>query len=129
MRSYQTAKLAVTTWIYGLAHRWAGRGVTANLLDPGIVKGQLGEQYEGPALMGIMMSHVIPFFVATGMQKGSKQYVRLAADPTLANVSGTYFVKGREQKKGSSPLTLHPAIRSGIAEMAEAWAAPFLRGR
>ena len=41
MRSYQTAKLAVTTWIYGLARRWAGRGVTANLLDPGIVKGQM----------------------------------------------------------------------------------------
>ena len=34
MRSYQTAKLAVTTWIYGLARRWAGRGITANLLDP-----------------------------------------------------------------------------------------------
>src|SRR5262249_30138901 len=37
---YQTAKLAVTTWIYGLARRWADRGVTANVLDPGIVKGQ-----------------------------------------------------------------------------------------
>ena len=34
MRSYQTAKLAVTTWTYGLARRWAGRGVTANLLNP-----------------------------------------------------------------------------------------------
>jgi NAD(P)-dependent dehydrogenase (short-subunit alcohol dehydrogenase family) len=40
MRSYQTAKLAATTWIYGLARRWAGRGVTANVLDPGIVKGK-----------------------------------------------------------------------------------------
>jgi len=129
MRSYQTAKLAATTWIYGLARRWAGRGVTANLLDPGIVKGKLGEQYEGPALMGVMMSHVIPFFVATGMHKGSRQYVRLAADPTLANVSGMYFVKGKEQQKGSSPLTLDPAIQNGIDEMAEAWAAPFLRGR
>jgi NAD(P)-dependent dehydrogenase (short-subunit alcohol dehydrogenase family) len=50
MRSYQTAKLAVTTWIYGLARRWAGRGVTANLLDPGIVKGKSGsEHFEGPA--------------------------------------------------------------------------------
>src|SRR5262249_42420728 len=34
MRSYQTAKLAATTWIYGLARRWAGQAVTANLLDP-----------------------------------------------------------------------------------------------
>jgi NAD(P)-dependent dehydrogenase (short-subunit alcohol dehydrogenase family) len=82
MRSYQTAKLAVTTWTYGLARRWAGRGVTANLLDPGIVKGKSGsEHFEGPPLMRILMSRVIPFFVATGMQRGSQQYVRLAADP------------------------------------------------
>jgi NAD(P)-dependent dehydrogenase (short-subunit alcohol dehydrogenase family) len=68
MRSYQTAKLAVTTWVYRLARRCAGRGVTANLLDPGIVKGKSGcEQYQGPALTGVLMSRVIPFFVAAGM--------------------------------------------------------------
>ena len=129
MRSYQTAKLAVTTWVYGLARRWAGRGVTANLLDPGIVKGQMGEQYQGPALMGALMSHVIPFFAAAGMQRGSEQYVRLAADPMLANVSGAYFVSGREKKQGSSPLSLDPAVQQRINDAAEAWAAPFLPAR
>src|SRR5262249_57945416 len=60
MRSYQTAKLAVTTWIYGLARRWTGRGVTANLLDPGIVKGKSGSgHYEGPPLIWILMTHVV----------------------------------------------------------------------
>jgi len=29
------------------------------------------------------MNHVIPFFVAVGMERGSEQYIRLAADPTL----------------------------------------------
>ena len=129
MRSYQTAKLAVTTWIYGLARRWAGRGVTANLLDPGIVKGQMGEQYQGPALMGVLMSHVIPFFVAAGMQRGSQQYVRLAADPALANVTGTYFVSGQEKKQDSSRLSLDPAVQKRIDDAAEVWAAPFLPGR
>ena len=129
MRSYQTAKLAATTWIYGLARRWAGRGVTANLLDPGIVKGQMGEQYQGPALMGVLMSHVIPFFVAAGMERGSKQYVRLAADPALANVSGTYFVSGQENKEGGSPLSLDPAVQKRINDAAEAWSTPFLRSR
>jgi NAD(P)-dependent dehydrogenase (short-subunit alcohol dehydrogenase family) len=108
MRSYQTAKLAVTTWIYGLARRWAGRGVTAN-----------------PALM----SHVIPFFAAAGTQRGSRQYVRLAADPALAAVSGTYFVGGKEKNEGGSRLPLDPAIQKRIDDAAEAWAAPFLRGR
>ena len=129
MRSYQTAKLAVTTWVYGLARRWAGRGVTANLLDPGIVKGQMGEQYQGPALMGALMSHVIPFFVAAGMQRGSQQYVRLAADPALATASGTYFVSGKEKKQSSSPLSLDPAVQQRIDDAAEAWATPSLPGR
>jgi retinol dehydrogenase 14 len=130
MRSYQTAKLAVTTWTYGLARRWAGHGVTANLLDPGMVKGKSGsEHFDGPPLMGVLMSHVIPFFAAAGMEKGSQQYVRLAADPALAAVSGRYFVRGREKKPGSSPLSLDLAIQQRIDDAAEAWAAPFLPGR
>jgi NAD(P)-dependent dehydrogenase (short-subunit alcohol dehydrogenase family) len=129
MRSYQTAKLAVTTWVYSLACRWAGHGLTANLLDPGIVKGQMGEQYQGPALMGVLMSHVIPFFAAAGTERGSQQYVRLAADPSLATVSGTYFVSGKESKEGSPPLSLDPAVQKRIDDAAEAWATPFLRSR
>jgi NAD(P)-dependent dehydrogenase (short-subunit alcohol dehydrogenase family) len=127
MRSYQTAKLAVTTWTYGLARRWAGRSVTANVLDPGIVKGRSGsEHFEGPVPMRILMSHVIPFFVAAGMETGAKQYVRLAADPALASVSGRYFVSGKEKKQGSSPLTLDPGVQERIDDAAEEWAAPFL---
>ena len=130
MRSYQTAKLGATTWIYGLARRWAGRGVTANVLDPGIVKGKSGsEHFEGPAPIRILMSDVIPFFAAAGMERGSKQYVRLAADPALANVSGMYFVSGKEKKAGSSPLSLDPAVQKRLNDAAEAWAAPFLRSR
>jgi len=63
------------------------------------------------------------------MQKGSQQYVRLAADPTLATVSGTYFVKGEEKKQGSSPQSLDPAIQQRIDDAAEAWATPFLSRR
>ncbi len=129
MRSYQAAKLAVTTWIYGLARRWAGRGVTANVLDPGIVKGKFGEQFEAPAPIRMLMNHVIPFFVAVGTERGSEQYVRLAADPTLVQVSGRYFVSGKEKKEGSSPLSLDPVVQQCINDAAEAWAAPFLRGR
>jgi hypothetical protein len=79
--------------------------------------------------MGILMSHVIPFFVATGMHRGSQQYLRLAADPALATVSGRYFVRGKEKKEGSSPLSLDPAIQQRIDDAAEAWATPFLRGQ
>jgi NAD(P)-dependent dehydrogenase (short-subunit alcohol dehydrogenase family) len=126
MRSYQTAKFALTTWTYGLARRWAACGVTANLLDPGMVKTEMGEQFEGPAPLGLMMNRVIPFFAAVGKERGSEQYVRLATDPPLASVSGTYFVSGKEKKEGGSPLTLDRAVQRHIDEVAEGWAAPFL---
>ena len=129
MLSYQVAKLAVTTWTYGLARRWAGRGVTANVLDPGMVKSEIGEQFEGPAPLGFLMNHVIPFFAAVGTERGSEQYVRLAADQTLVHVSGMYFVSGKEKKEGSSPFSLDPLVQKCINDAAEAWAAPFLRDR
>ena len=45
------------------------------------------------------------------MERGAEQYVRLAADPTLGNVSGRYFVKGKEKQAGSSPLTLDHVVQ------------------
>jgi NAD(P)-dependent dehydrogenase (short-subunit alcohol dehydrogenase family) len=129
MRSYQAAKLAVTTWIYGLARRWADTGVTANLLDPGIVKGQFGDEFEGPAPIRLLLTRIAPLFVAVGKERGAEQYVRLAADPTLVQVSGRYFVSGKEKPEGSSPLSLDAVVQQRINDAAEAWAAPFLRGR
>jgi NAD(P)-dependent dehydrogenase (short-subunit alcohol dehydrogenase family) len=129
MLSYQTAKLAVTTWTYGLARRWAGKGVTANVLDPGIVRGKFGEEFEAPTPIRILMNNLFPFFLAVGSEHGSEQYVRLAADPTLENVSGKYFVSGKERKEGSSPLSRDPIVQRRIDDAAEAWAEPFLRRR
>jgi NAD(P)-dependent dehydrogenase (short-subunit alcohol dehydrogenase family) len=127
MLSYQTAKLAVTTWIYGLARRWAGRGVTANVLDPHMVKGEFGEQFEGPAPIRLMLTRIGPFFAAVGAERASEQYVRLAADPTLVHVSGSYFESGTEKPEDSSPLSLDPVVQKQINDAAQAWAAPFLR--
>jgi retinol dehydrogenase-14 len=129
MHSYQVAKLAVTTWTYGLARRWAGRGVTANVLDPGLVKTQIGEQFEAPAPIRLLMNQVIPFFVAVGMDRGSEQYVRLAADPALDAVSGRYFVSGKERNDRSSPLSLDPSVQKRIDDVAETWATSFVHAR
>ena len=69
--------------------------------------------------------------MATGSssERGAEQYVRLAADPTLVQVSGRYFVSGKEKQEGSSPLSLDFVVQQRINDAAEAWAAPFLRGR
>jgi hypothetical protein len=55
--------------------------------------------------------------------------VRLAADPTLVDVSGRYFVSGKEKPEDSSPLSLDPFVQQCINDAAEAWAASFLLGR
>ena len=116
----------MTTWIYGLARRWAGHGITANLLDPGIVTGKSGsEHFGGPALTGILMSHAIPLFAAAAMQRGSQQHVRLAAGPALADASGRYVPSGKDKKQNSSPLSPDPAVQKRINDTAEAWATPF----
>jgi NAD(P)-dependent dehydrogenase (short-subunit alcohol dehydrogenase family) len=126
MLSYQVAKTAVTAWTHSLARRWAGRGVTANVLDPAMVKSQLGENFEGPALLNFMMSRLVPFFRAVDPRHASEQYVRLAADSALANVSGMYFVSGKERPEASSALSLDDAVQKRIVDAAEAWAEPFL---
>ena len=72
------------------------------------MKGNSGsEHFQGPPVTGILMSHVIPFFATAGMQRGSQQYVRLAADPALADASGMYFVRGKETNREAprSPST------------------------
>jgi NAD(P)-dependent dehydrogenase (short-subunit alcohol dehydrogenase family) len=126
MRSYQVAKLAVTAWIVSLARRWAGRGVTVNLLDPGMVKSELGEQFEGPAPLGFMMSRLMPFFTAVDPRRASEYYVRLATDFGLVDASGRYFVRGQEKPGDRSPLALDPTVQERIELAAEGWAAPLL---
>jgi hypothetical protein len=91
-----------------------------------MVKSELGESFEGPAVLGFMMSRLVPFLAAVDPKRGSEQYVRLAEDPALANVSGMYFVSGREKSDGWSQLSLDPVIQRGIVHAAEAWPAPFL---
>lgn len=123
MESYQMAKFALTAWFHGLARRWAGRGVTANLLDPRIVKGEFGAEFE--SALGLVFK--VAGLFADPMDRASEQYVRLAADPTLADVSGMYFVSGKEKQEGTSPLSLDPTVQQRVNDVAEAWAAPFLR--
>jgi hypothetical protein len=77
--------------------------------------------------MRILMNRVFPFFLAVGMERGSQQYVRLAADPALEVVSGMYFVSGKEKKEGGSPLSLDPVVQKRIVDVSNDWATPFLR--
>jgi hypothetical protein len=65
-----------------------------------MVRSEFGEQFEGPALIGFMMSRLVPLFAAVDPRRVSEQYVRLATDPALANVSGTYLsLEGQSRRR------------------------------
>ena len=93
-----------------------------------MAKGEFGREFEGAAPVRLMF-RIAPHFIATGTEQSAEQYVRLATDPALGNVSGMYFVSGKEKPRDSSKLTLDPVTQKRINEVAEAWAAPFLRDR
>jgi hypothetical protein len=94
-----------------------------------MVKSELGEHFEGPGVLNFIMSRLTPFFVAADPERAAQHYVRLATDPALANVSGMYFVSGKEKPSASSALSLDPTTQQQILDAAEAWAAPFLLDR
>src|SRR5229473_7054406 len=105
------------------------------LMRPGKALSQMGSYQRGGYQRGSyqMLSYQTAKLAVTtwmyGLARRWEQYVRLASDPALASVSGMYFVSGKEKKESSSPLTLDPAVQKRIDDVAEAWAAPFLRAR
>jgi hypothetical protein len=94
-----------------------------------MVRSELGENFEGPAVVDFMMSRLVPLFAAADPRRAAEWYVRLATDPTLTNVTGMYFVSGKEKPDASSALSLDPGIQQTVVDAAEAWAAPFLSAR
>jgi NAD(P)-dependent dehydrogenase (short-subunit alcohol dehydrogenase family) len=81
--AYATSKLANVLFTVELARRLQSRGVRVNAVHPGVVSTKLlvtGFEMRGPDSLG----------------KGARSSVLLAISPEYAQVSGAYFVEGRE---------------------------------
>jgi retinol dehydrogenase 12 len=77
--AYGQSKLALILFTFELAERWAGRGVTANALHPGVVNSNLGGT---PAPFKRFMP---------GPEKGARTSIYLASHPAVEGVTGRYF--------------------------------------
>jgi retinol dehydrogenase 12 len=88
IRAYARTKLLDLLFTLELARRVEGSGVTANALCPGLVATNLVEG--GPAFgrWDRLLSHT---FLVRTPEQGARISVRLAADLSLAGVSGRYF--------------------------------------
>jgi NAD(P)-dependent dehydrogenase (short-subunit alcohol dehydrogenase family) len=92
LRAYGRSKLYNILFTRELARRFAGTGVTANCLHPGVVSTNLGQRDGG--LFGLLVRTGMLFLARP--DKAADTIAYLAGSPEVADVSGRYFF-GRRQ--------------------------------
>ncbi len=109
IRAYARTKLLDLLFALELARRLEGSGATSNAVCPGLVATNLVEG--GPAFGGLDKRLSRTFLIRTPAQ-GAQISVKLATDPTLADVSGRYF----PSTPGSRFIPLRPAVRDAALQ-------------
>ncbi len=84
---YGRSKLCNILFTRELAHRWSGKGVTANCLHPGFVATRFGDSSGGFLSLATRLGKAF----AISPEKGAETIVYLASSPEVAGVSGEYF--------------------------------------
>jgi NAD(P)-dependent dehydrogenase (short-subunit alcohol dehydrogenase family) len=102
-RRYTTSKLANVRTAYALAGRLAGRGVTVNAFDPGLMPGTGLARDFGPLARLVWRTAFRALVLLPGVNTPATSGADLAhlmTAPELAGVTGAYFVRRRPE--GSS---------------------------
>jgi retinol dehydrogenase-12 len=102
-QAYYNAKLTNLLYIYALARRLEGGGVTVNAVSPGSVNTGFGDKAGGT--MGLILRVGAPLFAdATKAARGS---VRIMTDPDLATATGGYYAAAKRKKSSKKSRTPH----------------------
>jgi retinol dehydrogenase-12 len=86
---YGVSKLANVLFTRELARRWAGCGVTAYALHPGVVATDIWRRLPGPLRWILTRFMISP-------EEGARTTIFCATAPELAGVSGRYYDRSRE---------------------------------
>jgi retinol dehydrogenase 12 len=89
LREYSVSKLANVLFTRELARRWAGSGVTAYALHPGVVATGIWRRVPGPLRWLITRFMISP-------EEGAGTTIFCATAPELAGVSGRYYERQGE---------------------------------
>jgi retinol dehydrogenase 12 len=89
LREYSVSKLANVLFTRELARRWAGSGVTAYALHPGVVATGIWRRVPGPLRWLITRFMISP-------EEGARTTIFCATAPELAGVSGRYYERQHE---------------------------------
>jgi retinol dehydrogenase-14 len=107
-RAYGQSKLAQILFTVEYGRRLAGTGVTVNAVHPGVIKTNFG--LEGNPMF---FRFVRMFFKSPA--KGAETPIFLVASPTVANLTGQYFVN--RQVKAPSRTAQDPALATRLYEV------------
>jgi NAD(P)-dependent dehydrogenase (short-subunit alcohol dehydrogenase family) len=89
LREYAVSKLANVLFTRELARRWAGSGVTAYALHPGVVATGIWRRLPGPLRWLVTRFMITP-------EEGARTTLFCATAPELGGVSGRYYNRERE---------------------------------
>ncbi|TDB86566.1 SDR family NAD(P)-dependent oxidoreductase, partial [Micromonospora fluostatini] len=95
--SYPLSKLANILFTVALATRLTGTGVVANCLHPGLIRTRLGREARG--VTKLLVAAAKPFMGT--VQTGAATPLYLATAPEAADVTGGYFVRGKQTEPSS----------------------------
>jgi len=107
---YSVSKLANVLFTRELARRWAGSGITATALHPGVVATGIWRRLPGPLRWILERFMISP-------EEGARTTIFCATAPELAGVSGRYYDRGREATP--SPVALDDALAGRLWEESE----------
>jgi retinol dehydrogenase 12 len=88
LNAYPLSKLANLLFVYELARRLKGSGVTVNALNPGLVKSNIGLDIPGPASL---VMRLLSRFAGISPEEGAKTSLYLATSPEVEGINGKYF--------------------------------------
>jgi retinol dehydrogenase-12 len=87
---YGVSKLCNILFTREIARRWAGSGITAYALHPGVIATDIWRSVPQP------LRWLMTRWMKTP-EAGAATSIRCATDPALANVNGRYFINERER--------------------------------
>jgi NAD(P)-dependent dehydrogenase (short-subunit alcohol dehydrogenase family) len=115
LKAYKATKTENILFTNELARRLHGTSVTANAVSPGPSRTGFGDNLTGAAAAFPKVMKKMPFFHSA--EKGSQVVLYAAAEPTLADVTGEFFMNSKPRT--SRPITHSPEAAARLWRMSE----------
>ena len=113
LKAYGRSKFANVLFTYELARRLDGNGVTANALNPGLVKTRIGTN--SGWLVGLAWNLVNWLRNGLTPEEGAQTSILLASSVQLEGVTGKYY--SRQKERASDPVTYDEELARHLWEI------------